>query len=47
MGAPLEDDRHLAQPYDRMRQEAKAQVRLLLVVVMKSDPLYAFNFWWL
>lgn len=26
MGAPLEDARHLAQRYDRMRQEAEAQV---------------------
>jgi hypothetical protein len=26
MGAPLEDARHLAQRYDRMRQEADAQV---------------------
>eukprot|EP00494_Astrolonche_serrata_P013795 UN13920 len=25
MGAPLEDARHLAQRYDRMRQEAEAQ----------------------
>ena len=29
MGAPLEDARHLAQRYDRMRQEAEAQVILL------------------
>lgn len=28
MGAPLEDARHLAQRYDRMRQEAEAQVSL-------------------
>ncbi|AQK41071.1 SH3 domain-containing protein 2, partial [Zea mays] len=26
MGAPLEDAHHLAQRYDRMRQEAEAQV---------------------
>lgn len=26
MGTPLEDARHLAQRYDRMRQEAEAQV---------------------
>lgn len=26
MGAPLEDARHLTQRYDRMRQEAEAQV---------------------
>ncbi|RRT42321.1 hypothetical protein B296_00049141 [Ensete ventricosum] len=29
MGAPLEDARHLAQRYDRVRQEAEAQVILL------------------
>lgn len=28
MGAPLEDARHLAQRYDRMRQEAESQVQL-------------------
>nr|DAD46932.1 TPA_asm: hypothetical protein HUJ06_016869 [Nelumbo nucifera] len=28
MGAALEDARHLAQRYDRMRQEAEAQVAL-------------------
>jgi hypothetical protein len=28
MGAPLEDARHLAQRYDRMRQEAEAQVNI-------------------
>jgi len=26
VGAPLEDARHLAQRYDRIRQEAEAQV---------------------
>lgn len=31
MGAPLEDARHLAQRYDRMRQEGEAQVLLLSV----------------
>ena len=31
MGAPLEDARHLAQRYDRMRQEAEAQVTSLCV----------------
>lgn len=30
MGAPLEDARHLAQRYDRMRQEAEAQVYELI-----------------
>lgn len=29
MGAPLEDARHLAQRYDRIRQEADAQVKIL------------------
>lgn len=29
IGAPLEDARHLAQRYDRVRQEAEAQVILL------------------
>lgn len=29
MGAPLEDARHLAQRYDKVRQEAEAQVILL------------------
>jgi hypothetical protein len=28
MGAPLEDARHLAQRYDRMRQEAETQVAI-------------------
>lgn len=28
MGAPLEDARHLTQRYDRLRQEAEAQVGL-------------------
>lgn len=28
VGAPLEDARHLAQRYDRVRQEAEAQVKL-------------------
>lgn len=29
MGAPLEDARQLAQRYDRLRQEAEAQVKFL------------------
>lgn len=33
MGAPLEDARHLAQRYDRIRQEAEAQVCLIISVV--------------
>jgi len=32
MGAPLEDARHLAQRYDRMRQEAEAQVTSLCMI---------------
>lgn len=28
VGTPLEDARHLAQRYDKMRQEAEAQVTL-------------------
>ena len=28
VGAPLEDARHLAQRYDRVRQETEAQVKL-------------------
>lgn len=31
MGAPLEDARHLAQRYDRIRQEAEAQVPLKIL----------------
>lgn len=37
MGAPLEDARHLAQRYDRMRQEAEAQVSLICVYQRLSD----------
>lgn len=37
MGAPLEDARHLAQRYDRMRQEAEAQVPLICVYQRLSD----------
>lgn len=37
MGAPLEDARHLAQRYDRMRQEAEAQVFLNKTIL--------YNFW--
>lgn len=32
VGAPLEDARHLAQRYDRMRQEAEAQVKIDMVI---------------
>lgn len=31
LGAPLEDARHLAQRYDRMRQEAESQVLFYLL----------------
>lgn len=34
MGAPLEDARHLAQRYDRMRQEAEAQVSGILSFIL-------------
>lgn len=43
MGAPLEDARHLAQRYDRMRQEAEAQVLLLLVMCVLSFLLLLFR----
>lgn len=33
-GAPLEDARHLAQRYSRMRQEAEVQVRIALNILM-------------
>lgn len=39
MGAPLEDARHLAQRYDRMRQEAEAQVPVNLCFTL----LYIFH----
>ena len=37
MGAPLEDARHLAQRYDRMRQEAEAQVFLNQTLIFVYD----------
>lgn len=40
MGAPLEDARHLAQRYDRMRQEAEAQVSLNKAVFLNSPRSY-------
>lgn len=33
MGAPLEDARHLAQRYDRIRQEAEAQVYFIKAIL--------------
>lgn len=51
MGAPLEDARHLAQRYDRMRQEAEAQVchfpPLLWSVVFHRLPLITCTFWYI
>jgi hypothetical protein len=34
MGAPLEDARHLAQRYDRMRQEAEVQVNSFSIIML-------------
>ena len=36
MGAPLEDARHLAQRYDRMRQEAEAQVISICITLLHN-----------
>lgn len=50
MGAPLEDARHLAQRYDRMRQEAEAQVSLIFDYQLPSDclgPFYSCKNIWL
>lgn len=54
MGAPLEDARHLAQRYDRMRQEAEAQVfsnkaillgyMNMLSIFLVIISLHCFNF---
>lgn len=53
MGAPLEDARHLAQRYDRMRQEAEAQVLFINVLlcfcmhtllINSNDLGYVFTF---
>ena len=44
MGAPLEDARHPAQRYDRMRQEAEAQVSIfasLSKVPCKDETLFS------
>ena len=41
MGAPLEDARHLAQRYDRMRQEAEAQV---FENTLGANSLYLFHY---
>ena len=45
MGAPLEDARHLAQRYDKMRQEAEAQVSIfasLSKVSCKDETLVSY-----
>lgn len=42
-GSPLEDARHLAQRYDRMRQEAEAQVSINAVESYISDVTAAFG----
>lgn len=39
-GAPLEDARHLAQRYSRMRQEAEAQVSKKLGLLYICSFLY-------
>ncbi|GFP85930.1 endophilin-a2 [Phtheirospermum japonicum] len=52
MGAPLEDARHLAQRYDRMRQEAEAQVEaerayhqrvLQILDQLEGEVLYSYQ----
>jgi hypothetical protein len=40
IGTPLEDARHLAQRYSRMRQEAEAQVIRTLAIPCISNMLY-------
>ena len=47
MGAPLEDARHLAQRYDRMRQEAEAQVISICITLLhKSLPCLCILCFW-
>jgi hypothetical protein len=43
MGAPLEDAHHLAQRYDRMCQEAEAQVISLCITLMHNDRRNGFR----
>lgn len=38
-GAPLEDARHLAQRYSRMRQEAETQVVTVTAILLLSYAL--------
>ncbi|OEL19068.1 SH3 domain-containing protein 2 [Dichanthelium oligosanthes] len=47
MGAPLEDARHLAQRYDRMRQEAEAQVNIFSSLLFKFPTMMKFDSSWL
>jgi hypothetical protein len=42
MGAPLEDAHHLAQRYDRMRQEAEAQVISLCITLLHNEFTFTF-----
>ena len=42
MGAPLEDARHLAQRYDRMRQEAEAQVISICITLLHNKFTFTF-----
>lgn len=42
MGAPLEDARHLAQRYDRMRQEAEAQVISICITLFHNKFTFTF-----
>jgi hypothetical protein len=44
MGAPLEDARHLAQRYDRMRQEAEAQVISICISLLHNKFTFTFCF---
>lgn len=41
MGAPLEDARHLAQRYDRMRQDAEAQVFLKIAILRSYMNIFS------
>jgi hypothetical protein len=46
MGAPLEDARHLAQRYDRMRQEAEAQVFTIKHSIFNSPSFLHMAYKW-
>jgi len=43
MGAPLEDARHLTQRYERLRQEAEAQVCYARGLCRHQDCIIAFR----